>query len=600
MAMASPAMAAETVGLVDESQGHWSLRDDNGNSTTIGYGVPGDVPLMGDWNCDGVDTPGLYRRSDGFAYLRNSNTTGVADTTFLFGVPNDLPLAGDFNGDGCDTLSIYRPSEARFYIINELGQGGGGLGFADYFFDYGVVGDVPFVGDWDGDGIDTPGLRRSSNGFVYLRNSNTTGVADVDYFYGDPGDIPVPGDWNGDGKDTVGLFRPANSSFYLRNTNTTGTADDSFPMPLAGSTPVSGAFNLGLAPPSPPLTLSTVATGLDRPVFVAAPTGDSRLFVVEQTGDIELLKSGIRQPTPFLDIEVTVSSERGLLGLAFHPDYSSNGKFYVNYTIGSSTRISEFTVSGNPDTADEASERVLLELTQPFSNHNGGMLLFDEDGHLLIALGDGGGAGDPGDRAESPFNLLGKILRIDVDNTSPGKQYAIPADNPYVAGGGAPEVYVLGVRNPWRIDQDSGTLYVADVGQSSREEVTVVPTNAAGANLGWNTWEGTGCFEAPCVVDGFVFPQVEYTHGNECSVTGGLVYRGSAIPGLAGRYFYGDFCGGWIKSFKYENSIVGSHRSHDSDLGNVPLLSSFGYDGFGELYVTGISGGVVKKIVPGP
>ncbi len=600
MVLAVPAMAADTVGLVDDSKAHWSLRAENGNSTTIGYGNPGDVPFMGDWDCNGTDTPGLYRRSDGFVYMRNSITTGVADITFLFGNPNDLPLVGDFDGDGCDTVSIYRPSEARFYIINELGKDGGGLGAAEYSFEYGNPGDVVIVGDWDNDDVDTPGLRRDSNGFVYLRNSNTTGIADISYFYGDAGDLPVAGDWNWDGTDTVGLYRPQNSTFYLRNSLSTGIADQSFSMPLAGTRPVSGSFGLKLPALPPPLALQTIVSGLDRPVFVAAPQGDPRLFVVEQTGDIELIVAGVRQTTPFLDLGVTFSSERGLLGLAFHPDYGSNGKFYINYTIGSKTRISEFNVSGNPNLADLSSERILLEITQPFSNHNGGMLAFDANGYLLIGLGDGGGAGDPGDRAENPFNLLGKILRIDIDSQAGGKQYAVPPSNPFAAGGGAPEVYQLGLRNPWRFAVDAGHLYVGDVGQDRREEVTVLPGSTPGANFGWNTWEGSLCFEGPCVTNGFVFPQVEYSHPSGCSVTGGMVYRGNDLPGLAGTYFYGDFCGGWIKSFRYENSVVGSHRNHDSDLGAVPLLSSFGYDGFGEIYVTGLQGGVVKKIVTGP
>ena len=594
-----PAVAGDTPGTVDRSLGTWTLRAENGGVTTIGYGVPQDFPVMGDWDCDGTDTPGLYRRSDGFAYLRNSNTTGIADVTFLFGIPGDIPLAGDFDGDGCDTLSIYRPSEARFYIINKLGSNGGGLGFADYSYLYGVYGDVPYVGDWNGDDIDTPGLRRSSNGFVYLRNSNTQGVADLDFFYGINGDIVFSGDWNDDGIDTIGLFRPANSRIYLKNSNTTGVADIDFPMGNARSHPVAGHFNLDPPPNPPPLTLQTVASGLSNPVFVAAPSGDPRLFVVEQTGDIEIIKNGTQLATPFLRLTVTSGGERGLLGMAFHPNYAANGKFYVNYTIGSTTRISEFTVSGDPDRANAASERILLEIGQPFSNHNGGMLLFDQNGYLLIPTGDGGGGGDPDERAQNPFDLLGKVLRIDVNSTAGGKQYSIPPGNPYGGGGGAPEVYMLGVRNPWRVALDAGNLYVADVGQSAREEVTIVGAGRAGANLGWDTWEGTNCYEGPCTTSGFVFPLIEYSHPAGCSITGGFVYRGSAINGLQGTYFYGDFCGGWIRSFRYENSVIGSHVDRTSELGTVSQLSSFGYDGFGELYVTSLSGSV-RKIVAGP
>jgi hypothetical protein len=590
-------MATDTVGFVDPATGLWTLRSESTNNKTIGYGVPQDFPFMGDWDCDGVDTPGLYRQSDGFAYLRNSNTTGVADVTFLFGVPGDLALAGDFDGDGCDTLSIYRPSEARIYVINRLGANGGGLGVADYFYDFGVPGDIPVAGDWDGDGVDTAGLCRPSDGFVYLRNTNTTGVADISYFYGDPGDRPVAGDWDDNGADTFGLFRPSNATFYLKNTNSTGVADISFALGSLSAMPVAGDFDLNLPPPPPPLSLQTVITGLDRPVLVAAPPGDSRLFVVEQTGDIEIISGGAKLPTPFLDLGVTSGGERGLLGLAFHPQYASNGKLYVNYTIGSVSRISEFQVSSDPNRADPGSERVLLTVDQPFSNHNGGMLLFDDSGFLLIALGDGGGGGDPQNRAENPNDLLGKILRIDVDTTSPGKQYGIPAGNPYQAGGGAPEVYMLGLRNPWRFDLDAGLLYIGDVGQDEREEVTVVPAGAAGANMGWNTWEGTRCFQGPCSTTFFHFPQVEYTHAAGCSVSGGFVYRGNAIPLLAGTYFYGDFCAGRIHSLVYDGAIVSRHFDRTDELGVVSQLSSFGYDGFGEVYVTSLEGGRVFKIV---
>lgn len=593
---ALPGLATDTVGLVDPGTGAWTLRDENTNTKTIVYGNPGDVPFMGDWDCDGVDTPGLYRQSDGFVYLRNSNTTGIANISFFFGNPGDVPLAGDFDGDGCDTLSIYRPSNATFYVINELGEDGGGLGPADFAFEYGNPGDIPVTGDWDGDGTDTPGLRRPSDGFVYLRNNNSRGFADISYFYGDPGDLPVAGDWDNDGDDTFGLFRPGSGTFFLKNTNATGVADASFGLGAAGNLPVSGAFDLNLPPPPPPLALQQVASGMSRPVLVAAPPGDPRLFVVEQTGDIEIISGGSVLPNPFLRIGVTCCGERGLLGLAFHPQYASNGKFYINYTIGSVSRISEFTVSSNPNLANASSERVLLTVNQPFTNHNGGMLHFDASGFLVIAFGDGGGGGDPGNRAENPNNLLGKLLRIDVNTTSGGRQYGIPPSNPFAGGGGAPEVFMLGLRNPWRFDIDAGLAYIGDVGQGAREEVTMLPANAAGANLGWNTWEGTSCFQGPCGTGGFVFPQVEYTHASGCSVTGGQVYRGTSIPGLAGTYFYADFCAGRIHSLVFESGIVTKHRDRAGELGVVSELSSFGYDAAGEVYVTSLTGQVFKIV----
>jgi hypothetical protein len=235
-----------TVGLVDPATGEWHLRHRHGAVTSFYYGNPGDVPFTGDWDCDGIDTPGLFRTSDAFAYLRNSNSQGIADIRFFFGNPSDIPLAGDFNGDGCDTLSIYRPSEARFYIMNELGENEGGLGAADYSFLFGNVGDKPVVGDWDGDGIDEIGLHRETTGFFYYRNTLTTGVADGQLFFGDPGDRFVAGDWGVvDGVDTPGMFRPSNSTFYFRHTLTQGNADSQFVWPGAGTNwlPVSGVFS---------------------------------------------------------------------------------------------------------------------------------------------------------------------------------------------------------------------------------------------------------------------------------------------------------------------------------------------------------------------
>ncbi len=216
--------------LQDPSTGIWHMRSDAGAVSTFYYGNPGDTAFMGDWDCNGTKTPGLYRRSDGYVYLRNSNTQGVADIKYFFGNPSDIPLAGDFDGDGCDTVSLYRPSEARFYIINRLGTGDQGLGPADYSFLFGNPGDVPVVGDWNGNNTDSIGLRRPSNGFVYLRNTNTQGVADVSYFFGDAGDLVFAGDWDDDGIDTIGLFRPSTATVYLKNTHTTGSADVTYGM----------------------------------------------------------------------------------------------------------------------------------------------------------------------------------------------------------------------------------------------------------------------------------------------------------------------------------------------------------------------------------
>jgi hypothetical protein len=235
----------DTIGLVDTNRGFWALYDSTGTVVNeFYYGVPGDYPFMGDWNCDGIETPGLYRQSDGYAYLRNLNTQGIADVRFFFGNPGDVPIAGDFNGDGCDTVSIYRPSNQTFYIINKLGANDGGLGAAELSYVFGNPGDKPFVGDFDGDGIETAGLHRESTGLVYFRNSHTQGIADHQFIFGDPGDRIVAGDWNGDTGDAPAVYRTSDRWFYFRHTNTQGTSDSSFYTGVAGWMPVAGFVGL--------------------------------------------------------------------------------------------------------------------------------------------------------------------------------------------------------------------------------------------------------------------------------------------------------------------------------------------------------------------
>ncbi len=231
-----PAIAlspGDSTGVVDQTTGIWYLRDaTTGTTTSFYYGNPGDYPMVGDWDCNGIDTPGLYRQSDGYVYLRNSNTQGIADVRFFFGNPGDVPLPGDFNKDGCDTVSIYRPSEARIYVINKLGANDGGLGAADYAFYFGNRGDKAFTGDFNNNGQDTVGLHRESTGFVYYRDTLTTGIADNDFFYGDPGDQILTGRWVQDptkGPETVGIFRPSNGTFYLRFENSQGNANIDYP-----------------------------------------------------------------------------------------------------------------------------------------------------------------------------------------------------------------------------------------------------------------------------------------------------------------------------------------------------------------------------------
>ena len=254
LALAAPAWAADErdqIGMVDPATGLWYLRDSDGRVATFYYGNPGDFPILGDWDCDGDETPGMYRQSDGFVYLRNSNTQGVADIRFFFGNPGDVPIVGDFNGNLCDTVSIYRPSEGRVFIMNELGENDGGLGAADFAYYFGNPGDKPFVGDFDNDGTDTIGLHRESSGFVYLRNSHTQGVADNSFFFGNPGDRFVAGDWTADGTDTPGISRPSNTTWYFRYTNTQGNADESLIWGAKGWLPVAGQFGELTFPPAP-------------------------------------------------------------------------------------------------------------------------------------------------------------------------------------------------------------------------------------------------------------------------------------------------------------------------------------------------------------
>jgi glucose/arabinose dehydrogenase len=334
-----------------------------------------------------------------------------------------------------------------------------------------------------------------------------------------------------------------------------------------------------------------------NPVYLTAPTGDPRLFIVEQAGRIRIVKNGAALPTPFLDIADRVKSggEQGLLSMAFHPDYRTNGQFFVNFTDkGGDTHVERFTVSrANPDVADESSSKLILKIDQPYSNHNGGLVMFGPDGMLYVGMGDGGAGGDPNGNGQNRNALLGKILRINVSRIDP---YSIPEGNPYRSGGGRPEIWAIGMRNPWRFafDRTTGLLYIADVGQNQLEEVNVEPASRGGLNYGWNTMEGDRCYrDDSCDRSGLVMPKVTFTHvGNNCSVTGGFVYRGTRIPMLAGTYFYSDNCAGWLKSFKMTNGAVTEQKTWT--VPNLGHVVSFGEDGGGELYVLSESGKVWK------
>ena len=346
------------------------------------------------------------------------------------------------------------------------------------------------------------------------------------------------------------------------------------------------------------LKLQEVASGLTNPVYVTSPPGDSRLFIVEQPGRIRILDNGQLLATPFLDIASRVSSggERGMLSVAFHPQYATNGFFYVYFTgTGGEIRIERFTRT-NASQANAASAKVILTVAHPRSNHNGGLATFGPDGMLYLGLGDGGGGGDPDLNGQNQTTLLGKLLRIDVNSGDP---YAIPAGNPFVGQSNArQEIWAMGLRNPWRyaFDQATGRLYLADVGQDAIEEVNVVTATRAGVNYGWKVLEGSSCYNAAaCSKSGFEIPVLEYNHSNnQCSVTGGFVYRGSAMPEITGVYFYADYCAGWVKSFTYSNGAATDQR--DWNLGNVGSVTSFGVDAAGELYLTSSNGRVYKFV----
>jgi glucose/arabinose dehydrogenase len=330
------------------------------------------------------------------------------------------------------------------------------------------------------------------------------------------------------------------------------------------------------------LTAQPVADGFELPLFATSP-GDERLFVVEQTGRIKIVVDGAVAETLFLDLSASVSDggERGLLGLAFHPDYATNGRFFVNYTDqNGTTQVAAYTVSSDPNVADPASATPLFSVEQPYGNHNGGWIGFGPDGLLYVGMGDGGSGGDPQGYSQNPESLLGKMVRIDVDTAGAG-----------------PEIFAAGVRNPWRSAFDGDDLYIADVGQNAWEEISVISASEPGLNLGWNIAEGPACFGADdCDQSGLVAPVHAYSHAETggCSITGGYVYRGAAIPEIGGHYFFTDFCSGRVESFRYADGQVADLTDWTAQLGGNGPITSFGTDAAGELYYTTLEGGLFR------
>jgi glucose/arabinose dehydrogenase len=380
-----------------------------------------------------------------------------------------------------------------------------------------------------------------------------------------------------------------------------------------GGASAPGSGSVGATPTVPGLAngpdrveLRSFAEGLDDPVSIAnAGDGSGRLFVNEQEGVVRVIgRNGEVRAEPYLDISDKVLSggERGLLGLAFHPGFPDPTRVFVDYTRrpDGATVISEFRATA--ELADAATEHVLLVIPQPFANHNGGQLAFGPDGDLYIGMGDGGSGGDPQGNGQNTDALLGKILRIDVDSThAAGKQYAIPADNPFAAGGtrpghGAPEVWAYGLRNPWRFSFDSanGDLYIADVGQGSWEEIDRQPGDSRGGeNYGWNVMEGRHCFSGDCDQRPYVKPIAEYGHDEGCTVIGGYVYRGDAQPALRGAYLFGDYCSGTVFTLQVDEGTITPKPVLDSG----KTISTFGVGEDGEIYLADLAGGGIYRVI---
>ncbi len=374
---------------------------------------------------------------------------------------------------------------------------------------------------------------------------------------------------------------------------------------LVGTLLVPIEANAAVVPSRIHLGLHPVASGLSAPLLVThAGDGSGRTFVVEQTGRVRIIKDGTLVGAPFIDISRAVSrgGEQGLLGLAFHPGYESNGKLYLSYTdLEGTSVIREYRVSSNVNRVDGSSGRTLLRVRQPFDNHNGGHIAFGPDGYLYIGLGDGGSAGDPGNRAQSRGTLLGKLLRIDVDRRTGSLQYGIPSTNPYVGRSGLDQIWAYGLRNPWRFsfDRATGDLWIGDVGQGRWEEIDRASAfkgrNAGrGLNFGWRVMEGAHCPRpsSRCVRTGMALPVTEYGHGgSRCSVTGGYVYRGTDFPDLVGAYFFGDYCSGEIW-FVDRGAARGVSPTRALD--TAAQITSFGEDESGELYLTDAAGTVFR------
>jgi|GEM_PF-530469 len=544
---------------------------------------------------------GTFHDDDDSIFEASIEAIAAADITLGCNPP--------FNDRFCPTASVTRGQMAAFLVrALELGDDGGG----DWFVD-----DDGSIFETDIDKLAAAGITRGCNPpdntefcpLQLITRGQMAAMLVRAYGYADPG----AGDWFADDDGSIfeadidrlfiagvtnGCNPPANTNYCPGDPVTRGQ--------MAAFLQRTEALAPIAAPPPAVPTLVVAASGFSSPVHVASPPGDDRLFVVEKAGRIEIVDDGAVLAEPFLDItdKVLDGGERGLLSMAFHPDYSSNGRFFVYYSspeiptscsgptsCDHTSVIAEYGVSGDDNLA-APDEKVILEVGQPYSNHNGGQIAFGPDGMLYIGFGDGGSGDDPLDNGQDPSTVLGSMLRIDVDGAAP---YAVPADNPAIPGA-APETYAYGLRNPWRFAFDGDLLYIGDVGQGEIEEIDALPLNeAAGANFGWRRFEGSSCTGlGSCSTAGLTFPVTEYDHGDGCSVTGGVVYRGAALPQLTGHYFYADYCESWLRSFRLSGGVAVEATDWTATIGGTGSVVSFGVDGAGNLYLVSLSGTVYR------
>ena len=564
----------------------------------------------GDFNADGQDDIVWQNVITGDRSIWFMSGTAWGGTYALLpNVPTQWSIAGvgDFNADGKPDIVWQNTTngDRSIWFMNGSTWGGTYALLPNVSTQWSIAG----VGDFNGDGKPDLVWQNTTTGqhSIWFMNGSTWSGSYA-LLQNVPTEWRIAGaaDFDGDAKpDLVWQnLTTGQRSIWLMTGSVWGGQYVLLPT-VATEWNIAGVMrpSAGGTPP-PTLSLKAVpfiSSGLSKPLFFATPLNDGRNFIVEQGGKIRVVRDGVLQTTPFLDItsRVLLGDEQGLLSVAFHPQYATNHFFYVYFTTQTNgdIRIERFTTTSDPEVADPTTSKLIITVPHSsFANHNGGLVTFGSDGMLYAGIGDGGSGGDPSGNGQNFNTLLASMIRLDVDNGDP---YAIPADNPFVGQAGKRgELWAKGLRNPWRyaFDVPTGRLYIADVGQAAWEEVDVEPASLGGLNYGWNIMEGPVCYNAStCNQAGLELPVLSYDHTNGCSITGGYVYRGRAIPEISGNYFYSDFCRGWLRSFRYDNAPVASFKDWGITMASP---KSFGVDAAGELYV--VAGSTVVKIVRGP